>query len=191
MKARLLSPSTLGRIIAVAAVGVALMACGTVAALSDTPAGLPGLPPTSHHCEPVQLRAVVDASAARRTPDGTYLPIDLVNKWRAECKLRGYAAVTGVATTAGHDAHAVHMRGDVTSVVLGQDYAAHIWVLIAKAPGDAGCRQLTAKGLRVTLPDSTGDDWIPYPFTACAGSSQALLSIRPVLEGLANPTSFP
>ena len=134
---------------------------------------------------------LVDASAAKRMAGGTYLPIDLVNQWNEECKLRGYLAVTGVATAAGEDAHAAHVPGAVTSVVLGRDYAAHVWVLLANAPGGSGCRPLTAKGLRVTLPNAAGRAWIPYPFTACAGASQALLSVRPVLQGLASPTSFP
>jgi hypothetical protein len=198
MKARLFTPPRAGRImdgriIAAAAVGVALLACGAIAARSDTAQGLPELRPTSHHCEPVQMRALVDPSAARRTADGTYLPIDLINTWRGECKLSGYISVTGVATTAGHDTHAVNIAGTVTSVVLGRNYAAHVWVLIANAPGGtaSGCRQLTATGLRIMLPLYTGHDWIAYPFTACAGSGQALLSIRPVLQGLANSTSFP
>jgi len=193
MKARLFTPSRAARIMAAAAVGVALLACGAVAARSNTAQALPSLRPTSHHCEPVEMKALVDQSAARRTAEGTYVPIDLINQWREECELRGYVSVTGVAMTAGHDAHAVHIPGAVTSVVLGQDYAAHIWVLIANAPGGtaSGCRQLTATGLRIMLPLYTGHDWIRYPFTACAGSGQAVLSIRPVLQGLANPTSFP
>jgi len=193
MKARLFTPSGAGRIIAAATVGVALLACGVIAATSDTAQGLPGLLATSHHCEPVEIKALVDQSAARRTADGTYVPIDLINQWHEECELRGYISVTGVATTAGHDAHAVHLAGTVTSVVLGQDYAAHVWVLLANAPGGtaSGCRQLTATGLRISMPLYTGHDWIAYPFTACAGSGQALLSIRPTLQGLANPTSFP
>jgi len=193
MKARLFTPSRTAGIITAAAVGVALLACGAVAASSDTAQGLPGLMRTSHHCEPAEMKVLVDQSAARRTADGTYVPVDLINQWREECELRGYVSVTGVATTAGHDAHAVHIPGTVTSVVLGQDYAAHVWVLIAKAPGGAasGCRPLTATGLRISLPANTGYDWVPYPFTACAGSGQAILSIRPALQGLANPTSFP
>jgi Domain of unknown function (DUF4232) len=198
MKARLFTPSRAGRImdgrvVAAAAVLVALLAGGAIAATSDTAQGLPGLVRTSHHCEPVEMKVLVDQSAARRTADGTYVPVDLINQWHEECELRGYVSVTGVAATAGHDAHAVHIPGVVTSVVLGQDYAAHIWVLIANAPGGAasGCRQLTATGLRINLPLYTGHDWVPYPFTACAGSGQAILSIRPVLQGLANPATFP
>jgi hypothetical protein len=193
MKAGLLSSPRAGRIMAVIAVGLALVIGGAIAAQSDTTPSLPGLPYTSRPCQAEQLRVLVDPSAALRTADGTYLPIDFVNKWLETCELRGYTAVTGVATTAGHDARAAHAPGTVTSMVLGQNYAAHTWVLIANAPGGqtAGCRQLTAKGLRVSLPRTTSHLWIPYPFTACAGASQALLSIRPVLQGLANPTSFP
>ena len=192
MKARLSSPSA-GRIMAAVAVGLALAVCGTIAALSGTTARMPSLPATSQACQAAQLSVVVDSSAARRTADGTEVPVNLVNQWREECVLRGYLPVTGVATTAGHDAQAVHMAGNVTSVVLGQFYAAHTWVLIANAPGGpaAGCRQLSAKGLRVFLPRTTGHVWVPYPFTACAGTGQALLSVRPVLQGFANPAFYP
>jgi hypothetical protein len=193
MTARLFSSPRAGRIMAVIAVGLTLVVCGAIAARSDTTAALPGVGATSRPCQAAQLRAVVDSSAARHTANGTYLPIDFINKWREECMLRGYTPVTGVATTAGHDAHATHMTGTTESVVLAEDYAAHTWVLIANAPGGqaAGCRRLIAKGLRVDMPRTTGHVWIAYPFTACAGSGQALLSIRPVLAGLANPTTFP
>jgi hypothetical protein len=199
MKARLFSPSSAGRIMAAVAVGIALLACGSIAAQSDTTSQPSlALPPTTQPCEAAALRAVVDRSAVRQTTDGTYVPIDLINLSRGECVLRGYTPVTGVSTTAGHDAHAAHIAGADTPVFLGSNYAAHVWVLIAKARGGpnpgsgaAGCRQLTASGLRVGLPQTNGHVWIPYPFTACAGTNQSLLSIRPVLRGLANPTIFP
>jgi hypothetical protein len=192
MKAGLLPSPTAGRVIGVLAVVLALVICGAIAAQSNTTSSASdGLLPSSRHCAPAQLRAIVDSSAARRTADAVYLPIDFVNEWHEECVLRGYAPVTGVATTAGRNASAVHIPGAINWVVLGQDYTAHIWVLIAKAPGGAaaGCRQLTATGLRVSLP--AGRVWIPYSFTACAGTGQALLSVRPVVRGLANTTSFP
>jgi hypothetical protein len=198
MKERLLDSPRAGRILAAVAVGVALVVCGAIAAQSGTTPSLPGLAYTSHPCETAQLRVLIDSSAARHTADGTYLPIDFINNWRAECLLRGYTPVTGVSTTAGHDAHAVHIPGAATSVLLPQDYAAHTWVLIANAAGGSnpasgasGCRRLTASGLRVALPQTTGHLWIAHPFTACAGTGQALLSIRPVLQGLANPATFP
>jgi hypothetical protein len=192
MKAGLLSSPRAGRVIAVLAVGVALVIGGAIAAQSDTSPSLPNsLLPTSHHCEAAQLQAIVDTSAARRTADGTEVPIDFMNQWHEECELRGYTPVTGVAAPGGHDATAVHLPGAITRVVFGMNYTAHIWVLIADAPGGAaaGCRQLTATGLRVSLP--SGRIWIPYPFTACARTGQALLSIRPLVRGLANTTSFP
>jgi hypothetical protein len=193
MKAGLLSSPRQGWIMAAIAVGLALVICGAIAAQSSTAPSVPGVAATTRPCQAGQLRVLVDPSVARRTADGTYLPIDFLNKWLETCEFRGYTAVTGVATVTGHDARAVHVPGAVTSVVLGQNYAAHTWVLIANAPGgrSAGCRQLTAKGLRVDLPRTTTHLWIAYPFTACAGGSQALLSIRPVVQGLANPTSFP
>jgi hypothetical protein len=194
MKERLLSSPRSGRILAVVAIGVALVVGGAIAAQSDTSTQLPGLAASSHPCQVGQLQVIVDSSAARHTKDGTYLPIDFIDNWKAECLLRGYTPVTGVSTTAAaDDAHAVHIPGPATSVVLAEYYAAHTWVLIANAAGGqaAGCRQLTANGLRVTLPGVPGHIWISHPFTACAGTGQALLSIRPVLQGLANPTSFP
>lgn len=193
MKARLTSPRA-GRILAVVAVGATLAACGTIAALSGTTPALPAIAATSRPCVADQLHATVDTSAARHTADGTYLPVDFIDEWKMECVLRGYTQVTGVSTTGpSDDADAAHISGAVTSVVLGQDYAAHTWVLIANAPGGqaAGCRQLTASGLRVFLPNTGTHTWIPYPFTACAKTGQALLSIRPVLQGFANPDLFP
>ena len=193
MKERILCSPRSGRILAAVAIAVALVVGGAIAALSDTTSPLPGLAATSRPCQVGQLQVIVDSSAARHTKDGTYLPIDFIDNWKEECVLRGYTPVTGVSTTGGDDAHAVHIPGSATSVVLAEYYAAHTWVLIANAAGGqaAGCRQLTASGLRVALPGTTGHIWISHPFTACAGTGQALLSIRPVLQGLANPTSFP
>lgn len=194
MKALLLSSPRAGRIMAAVAVGVALLACGGVAARSSTTPRLPALRATSRPCIATQLRVLVDSSAARRTAAGTYLPIDFVNKWQQECVLRGYTEVIGVSVTSGQDARAVHTSGATPSVVLGQNYAAHTWVLIAKSSGGAnpaGCRQFDATGLRVNFPHTTSHATVEYPFTACAGASQALLSVRPVLQGLANPTIFP
>jgi len=175
------------------AVAVMLLVCGAIAARSGTtsqPSTPTALLTSSHHCEAAELKTFVDKSAARRTTDGTWLPIDVVNMWKEECVLRGYVPVTGVATAGGQDARAAHASGSAATVILGQFYTAHIWVLIANAHA-AGCRQLTASGLRVGMPATTGHIWISYPFTACAGTGQAMLSIRPVMQGLANPAVFP
>jgi hypothetical protein len=189
MKAGLLSTPTAGRIIAALAVAVTLVVCGAIAAQSGTaPSQASGLAPTSAHCRAAALVAIVDVSAARHTADGTEVPIDFYNKSPEECVLRGYTPVTGVAAAGGHNARAVYLAGYKTQVFLPENYTAHTWVLIAKAAG-AGCRRLTATGLRVGL--TAGHLTISYPFTACAGPRQALLSIRPVVGGLASRTSFP
>jgi len=192
MRALFSSPLA-GRIMAVVAVGLALAIGGAIAAQSGTTPRLPVLHGTSRPCQAAQLQVLADTSAARPAKDGTYVPVDLINQWHEECALRGYLPVTGVAATAGDDVQAVRMPGAIAPVILGQYYAAHVWVLIAHATGRqaAGCQELKATGLRVSLPHIADQLGITYPFTACAGPGQALLSVMPVLPGLANPAFFP
>jgi hypothetical protein len=102
------------------------------------------------------------------------------------CTLRGYPGVSAVSLS-GHQLGKPASR--VTGIQLktltlkrGATVKAAVGIVDTGAFSSSQCKPVTAAGLRVIAPNTTGSTVIPFPFSACSASGARSLTIRPVTK---------
>jgi hypothetical protein len=113
----------------------------------------------------------------------TYYFLNFTNLSGSTCTLYGYPGVSAVTLTGTQLGSAASRSGaSEHTVTLANGATTHALVGVVN-PGvipASQCHPVTAAGLRVYPPNQTKSKVAPYPFTACAKSGAAYLSVGPV-----------
>jgi hypothetical protein len=102
------------------------------------------------------------------------------------CTLRGYPGVSAVSLSGqqlGSPASRVtQIKLKTITIKRGMTVKAALGIVDTGAIPISKCRAVTAAGLRVIAPNTTGSTVIPFPFSACSVSGGSSLTIRPVVK---------
>jgi Protein of unknown function (DUF4232) len=102
------------------------------------------------------------------------------------CTLRGYPGVSAVSLSGkqlGSPARRVTgIKLKTITIKRGATAKAALGVVDTGAIPSSQCKAVTAAGLRVIAPNTTGSTVIPFPFSTCSASGPSSLTIRPVTK---------
>ena len=123
------------------------------------------------------------------TPNGTagtiFYELQFTNLGNS-CTLRGYPGVSAVSLSGkqlGSPAHRVTgIKLKTITIKRGATVKAALGIEDTGAFSSSQCKAVTAAGLRVIAPNTTGSTVIPFPFSTCSASGASSLTIRPVTK---------
>jgi hypothetical protein len=102
------------------------------------------------------------------------------------CTLRGYPGVSAVSLShqqLGRPARRVTgIKLKTITLKRGATVKAALGIEDTGAIPSSQCKAVTAAGLRVFAPNTTGSTVIPFPFSTCSASGTSSLTIRPVTK---------
>jgi hypothetical protein len=125
--------------------------------------------------------------AGMHGPYGTYYSLEFTNLSHHACSLYGYPEVSAVTDSRV-------MRGQIGSaairdtsvrprpVMLAPGATAHsvLRVIVTSGPQPAGCAQVTAEELQVTLPRQGRSVFVPVHIPVCSKKGHASLSVQAI-----------
>jgi hypothetical protein len=102
------------------------------------------------------------------------------------CTLRGYPGVSAVSLSGkqlGSPARRVTgIQVKTITIKRGATVKAALGIVDTGAIPVSKCKAVTAAGLRVIAPNTTGSTVIPFPFSTCSVGGAGSLTIRPVTK---------
>ncbi len=111
-----------------------------------------------------------------------YYTLNFTNLSGAPCTLRGYPAVSAIGLRGGSlgSAGSRNPTRRVRTVMLRNGATAHADLGIVEAGSYAGCRIVTAAGIRVWAPGQARAQRVPFPFQACSNRGPVVLRVSAV-----------
>jgi hypothetical protein len=188
----------------IALIGLGAAACGLQGrhhAGSGHPAGtgVTQTPGSGHSpqatvgpCSAAQLKVTLDLKSAGVAAGTSLIPLDFTNVGVASCRLTGFAAVSFVTSSSGHqvgpDATVDRsLSADSLRLVAGAN--AHLWLRLVQAADlpSTRCEPKTVAGLVVKLPGQVTTIFVAHPFMTCAKRVRGtdILTVEPFKAGLA------
>jgi hypothetical protein len=102
------------------------------------------------------------------------------------CTLHGYPGVSAVSLSGrriGSPARRVTgIKRKTIAIKRGATVKAALGIEDTGAFSTSQCKAVTAAGLRVFAPNTTGSTVIPFPFSTCSASGSSSLTIRPIVK---------
>jgi Protein of unknown function (DUF4232) len=102
------------------------------------------------------------------------------------CTLRGYPGVSAVSLSGqqlGKPASRVTgIQLKTVTLKRGATVKAALGIVDTGVFSSSQCQAVTAAGLRVIAPNTTGSTVIPFPFSTCSAGGASSLTIRPVTK---------
>lgn len=102
------------------------------------------------------------------------------------CTLRGYPGVSAVSLSGKQlGSPATRVTGiKLKTITLkrGATVKAALGIVDTGAIPSSQCKAVTAAGLRVIAPNTTGSTVIPFPFSTCSATGRSSLTVRPVTK---------
>jgi uncharacterized protein DUF4232 len=143
-------------------------------------------------CTAAQLSVTLDLKSAGVAAGTSLIPLDFTNTSAASCDLSGFADVTFVTSSAGHQvgpAATVDRSLSPKSLRLVAGDSAHLWLrLVQAADLPAGtCEPKAVAGLLVKLPGQATSIFVRHQFTTCAKRLHGtdILTVEPFQAGKA------
>lgn len=153
----------------------------------DPPAGA-AVAARTPRCTTTGLVIWLDDTAGGGTAGSFYYSLQFTNLSGHACNLQGYPGVSAIDLS-GHQigsAAAREASPRQRSVTLGAGATASAQLRIVDAGNfpPSACHQVTAAGLRVYAPGQSTAKLVPFPFAACLGARDDVLSVRAVGMGV-------
>ncbi|HXS66696.1 MAG TPA: DUF4232 domain-containing protein [Streptosporangiaceae bacterium] len=143
-------------------------------------------------CTTEELKVSLDLSSAGVAAGTSLIPLDFTNVGTANCELTGFADVSFVTSSSGHQvgpAATVDRSLSPQSLRLGAGRSAHLWLRLVEAADlpMSTCKPKNVAGLLVRLPGQATSIFIAHQFTTCAKRVHGtdILTVEPFKAGLA------
>jgi hypothetical protein len=143
-------------------------------------------------CTVAQLKVSLDLKSAGVAAGTSLIPLDFTNVSAANCQLTGFADVSFVTSSSGHQvgpAATVDRSLSPQSLRLGAGANAHLWLRLVQAADlpMSSCKPKTVAGLLVRLPGQATSIFVAHEFTTCAKRVRGtdILTVEPFKAGLA------
>jgi len=143
-------------------------------------------------CTAAQLSVTLDLKSAGVAAGTSLIPLDFTNTSAASCDLAGFAEVSFVTSSAGHQVGAaatVDRSLSPKSLRLVAGDSAHLWLRLVQAANlPAGtCKPKAVAGLQVKLPGQAASIFVRHQFTTCAKRLHGtdILTVEPFQAGKA------
>jgi hypothetical protein len=192
----------LRRLVALGLIGLGAAACGLQArhqaGSSHPDAGVKQSPGNRSRtsaggpCTTEELKVGLDLKSAGVAAGTSLIPLDFTNVGTASCELSGFAEVSFVTSSSGHQigpAATVDRSLSAQSLRLGAGSSAHLWLRLVEAADlpTSTCEPKTVAGLLVRLPGQAASIFVAHRFTTCAKPVHGtdILTVEPFKAGLA------
>jgi hypothetical protein len=123
-------------------------------------------------------------TAGAGTAGSVYYSLQFTNLSGRACTLQGYPGVWAL-NLSGHQissaaSRETSQRPRSVTLAAGATASALLRIVDAGNFPPSSCRQMTAAGLRVYPPCQSASKLVPFPFAACAGARDSVLSVGAV-----------
>ncbi|HET7018109.1 MAG TPA: DUF4232 domain-containing protein [Streptosporangiaceae bacterium] len=143
-------------------------------------------------CITSELKVSLDIKSAGVAAGTSLIPLNFTNVGTASCQLSGFADVSFVTSSSGHQigpAATVDRSLSPQSLRLGAGSSAHLWLRLVQAADlpTSTCKPKTVAGLQVRLPGQATSIFVAHQFTTCAKRVHGtdILTVEPFKAGLA------
>lgn len=143
-------------------------------------------------CTAAQLSVTLDLKSAGVAAGTSLIPLDFTNTSKVSCDLTGFAAVSFVTSSAGHQvgpAATVDRSLSPRNLRLVAGNTAHLWLRLVQAADlpASTCRPKAVAGLLVKLPGQATSIFVRHQFTTCAKRLHGtdILTVEPFQAGKA------
>ncbi|HEY3905936.1 MAG TPA: DUF4232 domain-containing protein [Streptosporangiaceae bacterium] len=187
-------------------IGLAAAACGmqhghqtgspSTGGASESPSSGGSTQAVGSPCTAAQLRVTLDLKSAGVAAGTSLIPLDFTNTSTVTCILTGFADVSFVTSSAGHQvgpAATVDRSLSPQSLRLVAGDKAHLWLRLVQAADlpTTTCEPKNVAGLLVKLPGQATSIFVRHQFTTCAKRLHGtdLLTVEPFQAGRARAGS--
>ena len=159
---------------------------------TESPGSAGGTQAAGGQCTAAQLKISLDLKSAGVAAGTSLIPLDFTNVSTALCKLTGFAYVSFVTSSSGHQvgpAATVDRGLSPQSLRLAAGASAHLWLRLVQAADlpSRTCAPKAVAGLLVKLPGQATSIFVAHEFTTCAKRVRGtdILTVEPFKAGLA------
>jgi hypothetical protein len=159
---------------------------------TESPGGGGGTKPAGGPCTAAQLKVTLDLKSAGVAAGTSLIPLDFTNVSPVSCSLTGFADVSFVTSSAGHQvgqAAVVDRALSPRSLRLIAGDTAHLWLRLVDAANlpASTCGPENVAGLLVKLPGQAAPIFVRHEFTTCAKHVHGtdILTVEPFQAGRA------
>jgi hypothetical protein len=188
-------------------IGLAAAACGmqhghqagspAAGGASESPSSSGSTQAVGGSCTAAQLNVTLDLKSAGVAAGTSLIPLDFTNTSTVTCDLTGFADVSFVTSSAGHQvgpAATVDRSLSPQSLRLVAGDTAHLWLRLVEAADlpTATCEPKNVAGLLVKLPGQATAIFVRHEFTTCAKplhDGTDILTVEPFQPGRARAGS--